>query len=134
MLHNALKGILSMSEAMKSLNAALALVLELSVLVALGYWGFHAGPGLLARIGLGIGLPLVAILVWGLWGAPKSKWRLHGLWFLLLRIVFFSSAVVALCFAGQYTVGVIFALLTVLFLGLVYTLGNPAWAKDPKNQ
>lgn len=46
-----------------------------------------------------------------------------------VRIVFFSSAVVALSFAGQYTVGVIFALLTVLFLVLTYTLGNPAWAK-----
>ena len=118
-----------MLEAIKSVNAALAFVLELGVLVALGYWGFTAGSDMLIRIGLGIGLPLLAILVWSMWGAPKSKWQLQGLWFLLLRIVFFSSAVAALSFAGQYTLGVIFALLTVLFLVLTYTLGNPAWAK-----
>jgi hypothetical protein len=122
-----------MLEAIKSLNAALALVLELGVLVALGYWGFTTGSSLLVRIGLGIGFPLLAILVWGLWGAPKSKWRRLGLWFLLLRLVFFSSAVVALFFAGQYAVGVIFALLTVLFLSLAYTLGNPAWATGTKS-
>jgi hypothetical protein len=118
-----------MLEAIKSVNATLAFVLELGVLAALGYWGWTLGPGLLARIGLLIGLPLLAILVWGMWGAPRSKWQLQGLWFLLLRIVFFSSAVVALTNASQYTMGVIFALLTVLFLVLTYTLGNPAWAK-----
>jgi len=118
-----------MLEAIKSVNAALAFVLELGVLVALGYWGFTADPALLTRISLGIGLPLLAILVWGIWGAPQSKWQLHGHWFLLLRIVFFGSAVVALSLAGQYIVAVIFALLTVLFLVLTYTLGNPTWAK-----
>jgi hypothetical protein len=124
-----MKGCIPMVEAIKSVNAALAFVLELGVLVALGYWGFTAGPGMLARMSLGIGLPLLAMLVWGMWGAPQSKWRLQGGWFLLLRIVFFSSAVVALAFAGQFIVGVIFALLSVLFLVLTYTLGNPEWAK-----
>lgn len=118
-----------MLEAIKSVNVVLALVLELGVLVALGYWGFAAESGMLARIVLGIGLPVLAILVWGRWGAPRSRWQLHGLPFLLLRIVFFGSAVVALLFAGQYTAGITFALLTTLFLVLVYTLGNPAWAQ-----
>lgn len=118
-----------MLEAIKSVNMVLALVLELGVLVALGYWGFADESGMLVRIVLGIGLPVLAILVWGRWGAPRSRRQLHGLQFLLLRIVFFGSAVVALLFADQYTAGITFALLTTLFLVLVYTLGNPAWAQ-----
>ena len=52
-----------MLEAIKSVNAALAFVLELGVLIALGYWGWTLEASMLARIGLGIALPLLAILV-----------------------------------------------------------------------
>ena len=120
-----------MLEAIKSVNALLAFVLELGVLVALGYWGFTMGSSMPAHIALGIGLPLLAILVWAMWGAPRSRWHVQGFRFLLLRIVFFGSAVVALFFVGQYALAVLFALLTVLFLVLAYTLGNPSWVKEP---
>ena len=56
----------------KNVNLALVFFLELAVLVALGYWGFSVGQGVLAKFGIGLGLPVVAIIVWGLLGAPKS--------------------------------------------------------------
>jgi hypothetical protein len=31
----------------------------------LGYWGFKTGGGMAAKVGLGIGAPLAAALVWG---------------------------------------------------------------------
>src|SRR5215469_11746142 len=63
---------------LKNANLALAFFLELGVLVALGYWGYQTGQGTIARIGLGIGAPALAVVVWALFGAPKSTWHLQG--------------------------------------------------------
>lgn len=108
----------------KNANLALAFFLELGVLAALAYWGFQTGQGALARIGLGIGAPLLAVVVWGLFGAPKAVWPLEGPWRLLLQVVFFGSAAVALFAAGQRVVGMVFALVFVLNCALVYALGQ----------
>ena len=58
---------------MKAANLALRFLLEVSALVALGYWGFHAGDGDATHWILGIGAPLVAAVVWGLFVAPRRR-------------------------------------------------------------
>ena len=105
---------------LKNANAALAFFLELGVLAALGYWGFHTGSNMPVKIGLCIGLPLIAIVVWALWGAPNSTSQLQGFWFLLLQIAFFGSAAVALYTSGHRTLGIAFALVFALNCTLVY--------------
>ena len=110
--------------ALKNANLALAFFLELGVLVALGYWGFHTGPNILVKIGLGIGLPVIAIIVWGFWGAPNSTTQLQGFWFLLLQIIFFGAAAVALYTANQRTLGIAFALIFALNCALAYAWGQ----------
>lgn len=104
----------------KNANLALSFFLELGVLVALGYWGFQMGPNLPVKIMFGIGAPVLAIVVWAIFGARTSQWRLHDPWFLLLKIVFFGSAAVALFVAGQRVGGVTFALIFVLNTILAY--------------
>jgi hypothetical protein len=119
------KGVIDMVLAvLKNANAALAFFLELGVLAALGYWGFQTGQGTIARIGLGIGAPAVAVVVWALFGAPNSAWRLQGSWLLMLRVVFFGSAAVALFTAGQRVLGVVFGLVFVVNLVLIYAWGQ----------
>jgi Protein of unknown function (DUF2568) len=105
---------------LKNANLALAFLLELGVVAALGFWGFSTGPGVLTKIVLGIGAPVVAIVLWGLFGSPKATWHLDGPWRLLLQIVFFGLAAVALYAAGQRVLGVVFALLFVLNCSLLY--------------
>lgn len=109
---------------LKDANAALAFFLELAVLVALGYWGFHAGPNLMVKMGLCIGLPLVALVVWALWGAPNSSTQLQGLWFLLLQILFFGSAAVALATSGHRKMALMFVLVFALNCALAYAWGQ----------
>jgi Protein of unknown function (DUF2568) len=105
---------------LKNVNLALAFLLELGVLAALGYWGFQVGQGTLIKIALAIGAPIVAVVVWMCFGAPRATWHLQGIWLFILRVIFFGAAVVALFFASQRVLGVIFALLFVINLVLIY--------------
>ena len=104
----------------KNANLGLAFLLELGVLAALAFWGFQTGSGAFAKIILGIGAPVLAIVVWALFGSPQATWHLNGIWRLLLQIVFFGSAAVALYTADQRVLGIIFALLFVLNTTLIY--------------
>ena len=108
----------------KNANLALAFLLELCVLAALVFWGFSSGSGTLIKIVLGIGVPVLAIIIWALFGAPRGPWHLNGIWYLLLKIVFFGSAVVALYIAGQHVLGVVFALIFVVNMVLLYAWGQ----------
>ncbi|HEX9134685.1 MAG TPA: YrdB family protein [Ktedonobacteraceae bacterium] len=108
----------------KNANLALAFFLALGVLAALCFWGFQAGQGTIARIALGIGAPAVAVVVWALFGSPQAVWHLNGASRLLLEVIFFGSAAVALFTAGQHVLGVAFALVFVLNTILASALGQ----------
>lgn len=46
--------------------------LELCAFGALGVWGFHTGTNGLGKAALGIGVPLVAALLWGTFRVPND--------------------------------------------------------------
>lgn len=97
---------------MKELNLGLRFLLELALLFALGYWGFQAQPPAMGWI-LGLGAPLLAAVIWGVWIAPKSQRRLHDPLRQFVEIALFAAAVLALIAAQQVTAAVIlFALVT----------------------
>lgn len=106
--------------ALKNVNLLIVFLLELCVLVVLGYWGFETGQGIIFKVVLGIGAPVVAIVIWAIFGAPASKRRLQGIWYWLLKVVFFGSAIVALFIANQPALGAAFAVIFVLNSVLVY--------------
>ena len=108
----------------KNANLALAFLLELCVLAALTFRGFSTGSGTLTKIVLGIGAPALAIVVWALFGAPRGPWHLNGIWYLLLKLVFFGSAILALYTAGQHVLAVVFALIFVGNTVLLYVWGQ----------
>lgn len=105
---------------LRAANLALRFLLELATLVALGYWGFTVGDGLLLKIVLGLGAPLAAIVLWGLFGAPRALRPVGEPWHLLLEVVVFGSAVPALSAAGQPVLGMVFGVLLVVNRFLIY--------------
>lgn len=107
---------------LKPANLLLALLLELGVLAALANWGFAIGSTMPMKIGLGIGAPVVAMIVWAIWGAPRSGHRLQGIPYWLLRIVFDAAGAAALYVADQRVLSAAFALAATLncLLGYVW--------------
>jgi hypothetical protein len=95
----------------KAANLAVRFLLELCMLAALGYWGFKSGNGLLLKIGLGLGAPLLAAVAWGLFVAPKAAVKLPWPPRLLVELVIFGLAFAALYAAGQPGLTWIFALI-----------------------
>jgi Protein of unknown function (DUF2568) len=95
--------------ALRSANLAVRLLCELGLLVALAVWGFHTGSSPAADLALGLGAPLLAAVIWGLWVAPASRRRLADPARLVLEVVLFAAGVAALAAAGYVLVAVVFA-------------------------
>lgn len=87
---NALRGVL----------LAVRLVLELAALVALGYWGFATAGNAVLDVILGLGAPLLAAVVWGLFVSPKARYGTPVRQALFEALVF-GAAILALIHAGQ---------------------------------
>jgi len=104
----------------KAGNLALAFLLELCILAALGYWGWHTGSGTVARVALGIGLPLLAAVVWGMLLAPKAAFPLPLPAHLALKVAIFALAALALAAAGRPALAWVFAVIVALNLALLY--------------
>lgn len=94
---------------LRSVNLGVRLLCELALLVALAVWGVHAGSGLASDLVLGLGAPLLAAVIWGLWVAPASRRRLADPARLLVEALLFAAGVVALAVAGFLLVAVGFA-------------------------
>jgi hypothetical protein len=84
----------------KSANVAVRFLLELCLLAALGYWGFQTERGLIVKIVLGLGLPLLVAILWGIFLAPASSMRLHGPVSLVLEWALFGIGAAALYATG----------------------------------
>jgi hypothetical protein len=98
-------------ELLKSANLALRFLLELCMLAALAYWGATTSLQLPARIAIAVGLPLVVAVVWGLLVSPRAPVDLGPPLRLVVEVVIFAGAVVALLARERVVLGVLLALL-----------------------
>jgi hypothetical protein len=90
---------------LKGLNLLVRFLLELCMLAAVGYWGFTTQSGWVMKIILGIGLPLLMAVIWGLFLAPRATHPLRGVTRELLELLLLGSGAVALFANGKPTLG-----------------------------
>lgn len=100
--------------ALKAINLGVTFLLELCMLAAFAYWGFTTGTMLLTQLLLGIGVPVLVVLVWGRFMAPKSSTRLTGAAYLVLKFILFGAAALALAVVGQTTLAILFMVASVI--------------------
>jgi hypothetical protein len=95
-------------------NDLLRFLLEVFAIVTLGIFGFVAfelpWPGVL----LGVGLPLVAILLWALFRSPKAVFRVDPFVKALVEIAVFSSAAIAWWVMGQPVIAIVFGVVAAI--------------------
>lgn len=111
---------------MRLVNEGLAFVLELAALAALAYWGFTA-EGVAAKIVLGVGAPVVAAVVWGLFAAPRATVALPLPGVLLVKAIVFGAAVAALAVRGDAVPAIVFAVLVVANTAYVTVVRRPRY-------
>ena len=106
----------------KYANMGLSFLLELAMLAAFGYWGFNTASNPITQIGLGVGTPVLVASVWGIWLAPKSPRRLRDPFYLVLTLIIFGLAIIALAIAGQPNLALMFAIIYAINVVLQYVL------------
>lgn len=97
-------------------------LLELAMLAALGYGAWELAGGGGAGFALGAVCVLVAVSLWGAYVAPKTSRRLDRAPRIVLEVVLFAAAAVALIATGNVVSGASLAVLYVVDTALVYGL------------
>jgi hypothetical protein len=107
-----------MGQAFHWANLTLAFVLELCALGALCYWGVSVGGGPVMKTALGLGTPLCAAVLWGLFAAPRAPVSVPPVRF-GVKVIVFGSATLALYATGHQALAFAFASIVVANAALI---------------
>ncbi|MFG2021366.1 YrdB family protein [Actinomadura geliboluensis] len=115
------------------LNEGLAFVLEVAAIVALAWWGFTTGGNVVVNVVLGIGTPVGAMVLWGLFAAPRARFKVALPFVLLVKAIVFGAGALAFYGVDHATLAIVFAVITVLNTALA-TLDREAHFRTAADQ
>jgi hypothetical protein len=98
---------------LKSANLAAKFLLELAAFAALAYWGAATGHRAWAVV-LAIAAPVAAVIVWGLFCAPRARRRLPVVPRAPLELAVFGLAAAGLAAAGAVTLAIVFGAVVIV--------------------
>lgn len=106
------------------LNLAARFILEIIALIIFSQWGWHQGG--VMRYVLSVSLPVTAMIIWAVFRVPgdpgKAPVAINGKARLLLELVFFSLAILALPDLNHQTSALLYA--TVLVIHYMISAGR----------
>jgi hypothetical protein len=98
--------------ALNGLLLAVAFLSEVAALVVLALWGWSTGSGAGGWL-LAVGLPLVAAVLWGLYAAPRARFRVRAP-AAAVKVLVLGGAAVALADLGHPRAAAVLALAALL--------------------
>ena len=108
------------------INLAVRFILELAGMVALGWWGWNQGEGIL-RFLLALGIPFLAAVLWGTFAVPDDPSRsgearvpVPGIVRLMLELAFVGLATWSLFATGLTTLGWIYGIAVLIHYVISY--------------
>jgi len=111
-------------KAIKNLNLLLSFLLELAMLFFYSYWAYNMAEQVVTKYTLAILVPAVVVIIWGIWAAPKSKYRLKNPIRTVLKLSLLLLAAI-LCFTtGQHAWAYWYGGYVVLNVILAFGLGQ----------
>ena len=102
---------------------ALRAVMETGIVVGLAYWGWQTASDTIARVGLVIAAPLVGFGFWGLVDF-RQLGRVAEPLRLVQELAISGLVALALWSVGQPVLGLLLALVSVVYHALVYATGD----------
>lgn len=95
-------------------NEALAFLLELVMLAGLAWWGASLPASLISRVLLAVAAPLAAAIVWGLFAAPRARFRMSAAGVLVVKAVVFGVTALAVYSAGLHPLAIVAGMIAFL--------------------
>ncbi|SEB38384.1 Protein of unknown function [Paramicrobacterium humi] len=96
-----------------TVNDVIRFLLEIFAIISLGIWGFVQFP-FPWNIVVGIGAPVIAIVLWGLFRSPKAVFQMDVFGKAIVEIAVMGTAVFAWWDMGQPIVAVVFAIIAIV--------------------
>jgi hypothetical protein len=93
---------------LRATNLALKFFLELGAIAAFAYWGASVDGGAVAVL-MAVVTSALAVVLWAVLAAPKSKRRLPDAARVAFELAVFGLAIVALLAAGRPAAAIVFA-------------------------
>ncbi|NOH02728.1 MAG: YrdB family protein [Chloroflexi bacterium] len=112
-----------MTSILKWMNVGLRALMELGIVIALGYWGYSVGNSTAMKIFLAIAVPLIVFGFWGLVDFRNTGSLAEPLR-LIQELVITGLAAVAWYVAGAQAWGWALGLLSIVHHILVYLFGG----------
>lgn len=98
----------------KQLNLLVSFLLEITLLIIAGYWGFLQSENVIIKYILAVALPVAIAILWGFFAAPKSKKRLKNPVRTIFKLALFFMAVIFIYQTGHLIWAIGFAVITLL--------------------